>query len=214
MQAESQKEGLIISDGVQMKAHFVESLMGPRIRWDITLPNNRFWSGGASLNASNAPEWWTNDKTGNTSPVMAQDLNRGIQAYGVLRVSELIPVLRDDKYKKELARPGELVVTGSAGVFQLTYDESSFLPIRIQSAPSGAVLKTDISFSRYTQAGGTALPCTMEIRFPERPSFSLKIVYLRYLLVPNILKSDFTKNLEKVEAWNKQPGNVDVVYCP
>jgi hypothetical protein len=54
----------------------------------------------------------------------------------------------------------------------------------------------------------------MEIRFPERPAFSLKIVYLRYLLMPNIVKSDFNRKMDKVEAWNKQAGNADVVYCP
>ena len=213
MQAESQKDGLILGDAAAIKAHFVESLMGQRIRWDITMSNNRSWHGGASLNASNAPEWWVTDKTGDSAS-LGQDLNRSLQAYGALRLSELIPTLRDEKYRKELAGTGELVITGPAGVFQISYDPASFLPTRIQSAPTGAAMKTDIAFGRYTQAGGTALPCTMEIRFPDRPTFSLRIAYLRYLLMPNIIKSDFTRNLEKVEAWNKQSGNVDVVYCP
>jgi hypothetical protein len=212
-QAESRKDGLILSDGEQTKAHYVESLLGQRIRWDITLPNSRFWSGGVNLNASNTSEWWANDKTG-SAVRMGQDLNRGLHAYEALRPSELIPMLRDVKYKKELLRPGELTIGGPDGVFQISYDEKSFLPMRVQSAPAGGGLMADIRFSGYTQSGVTALPCTMEIRFPERPAFSLRIVYLRYLLMPNIIKSDFNKNLEKVEAWNKQAGNVDVVYCP
>jgi hypothetical protein len=213
LQAESQKDGLILSDGEQTKAHYVESMMGQRIRWDITIPNNKFWHGGANLNADNAPEWWANDKTGGPAS-LGQDLNRGLQAYELLRPSELIPKLRDAKYKKELARPGELTITGTDGVFQISYDEKSFWLARIQSAPAGTAMKTEIRFGRYIQSGGTILPCTMEIRFPERPDFSLKIAYLRYLLTPNIIKSDFNKNLEKVEAWNKLAGNADVVYCP
>jgi hypothetical protein len=213
IQAESEKEGMILSDGEQTKAAYVESLLGQRIRWDVTMSNNMFWRGGANLNASNVLEWWTNDKTGGSTTVV-QDLNRSLQAYEVLRFSELFPLLRETNYKKELARPGELTVTGPRGVFRISYDENAFWPTRIQSEPEGGAPKADIRFGRYIQAGAAALPCTMEIRFPERPAFSLKIVYLRYLLMPNIVKSDFNRKMDKVEAWNKQAGNADVVYCP
>src|SRR6185295_11497442 len=143
-----------------------------------------------------------------------KDFNRSLQAYKALRLSELMPLLRETKYRKVLTKEGELTVTGSDGVYRISYDEKTFWPTLVQREPAGAELKTEIRFGRYIQAGALALPCTMEIRFPDRPSFSLKVAYLRYLLMPDILKSDFNKSVEKVETWNKKSGNEDVVYCP